>query len=177
LTFRGGDIVSDGPFNMGGNGSLRINCDVAAAATACPTNPATTTTMFLRNGALSKAGNVSLTMLETFVFIASGGVSLTGTGTLNWTAPDDAASAFDDLLLWDDGTSEITINGNVDTTLEGIFFAPNAPLSLTGNTGVNSLGTQMFVKTAALTGNTTLTLAPRADRVVQLGAAGSALIR
>jgi hypothetical protein len=50
-------------------------------------------------------------------------------------------------------------------------------MTLTGNTGTNALGTQMFVKTATLAGTTSLTLAPRSDRVLQLGGAGSSLIR
>jgi hypothetical protein len=133
--------------------------------------------MFMRDGALTKSGNASLALLETFVYLADGGVDLTGTGQLAWTAPNDSSSPFDDLLIWSESTSPVTMTGNVDTTLEGIFFAPNAPLSLTGNTGANALGTQMFVQTAALTGNSSLTLAPRSDRVLQLGGAGSALIR
>jgi hypothetical protein len=71
----------------------------------------------------------------------------------------------------------MTLTGNVDTIFEGIFFAPNAALSLTGNTGTSGLGAQMFVRTASLTGDSSLTLSPRTDRVMLLGGAGSALIR
>jgi Flp pilus assembly protein TadG len=177
ITFRGGNIVTDGPISVGGNGSLRVNCDVALSSTACPTNPATTSTLYIRSGGLSKAGNVNLVLLETFVYLASGTVSLTGNGTLDWTSPDDSASAFNNLLFWNESSSTMTLTGNVDTTLEGIFFAPNAALSLTGNTSSTGLGAQMFVRTASLTGDSSLTLAPRSDRVLQLGSAGSALIR
>jgi Flp pilus assembly protein TadG len=177
LTFRGGDIVSAGGFNLTGNGALRVNCDVASSATACPSDPATPSTLFIRSGGLDKSGNVSMTLLETAVYVAGGTVNLTGTGTLTWTAPNDPASPLDDLLLWSESSSTMTMTGNTDTTLEGIFFAPNAPLALTGNTSAAGLGTQMFVRTASLTGNSSLTLAPRSDRVLQLGGAGSGLIR
>jgi hypothetical protein len=177
LTFRGGDVVADGPFNMGGNGALRVNCDVASAATACPSDPASPSTVFIRSGGLTKAGNVGLTLHGCFVYLASGTVALTGTGTLDWTAPNDPTSPFNDLLLWNESSLPMTLTGNVGNTLEGIFFAPNAALALTGNTSSTGLGAQMFVKTASLTGNSSLTLAPKADRVLQLGGAGSALIR
>jgi Flp pilus assembly protein TadG len=177
VTFRGGNIVADGPFNMGGNGALRINCDVATPATACPSDPASPTTLFIRSGGLTKSGNVDVTLLETFVYLASGTVSLTGTGTLNWTAPNDSSSSFDDLLFWNESSVTMSLVGDTDTVLEGIFFAPNAALALTGNTGSAGLGSQMFVQTASLTGNSELTLAPKTDRVMQLGSAGSALIR
>jgi hypothetical protein len=177
LTFRGGNIVTDGAFNLTGNGSLRVNCDVSSSTAACPTDPASTTTLFMRNGGLNKSGNVTMSLRETFVYLADGAFDLTGTGTLAWTAPNDTSSPFDDLLGWSESTSTTTMTGNVDTTMEGIFFAPNSPLSLTGNTGTSALGSQMFVKTAALTGDSSLTLAPRSDRAMQLGGASSALIR
>lgn len=177
ITFRGGNIVTEGPFNMTGNSQLRVNCDVASTATACPANPASPSTVFIRTGGLQKAGSVEFHFHETFVYIASGGVSLTGNGPLDWTAPDDSTYAFDDLLLWTEQPDLITVNGGTDTVLDGIYFAPNAPLNLTGNTGTNALGTQMFVKSANLQGTTVLTLAPKADRVLQLGGAGSSLLR
>jgi hypothetical protein len=177
ITFRGGNIVSDGSFTMGGNGELRVNCDVASVATACPADPATPSTFFIRSGGLSKAGNVSLTLLETFVYLANGTISLTGNSQLTWTAPDDATSSFNDLLVWNEGSSTVTLEGNASTQLDGIFFSPNAPLSLTGNSGVGALASQMFVRTAALTGNSSLTLSPRDDRMMQLGGNSAALIR
>ena len=70
LTFRGGNIVADNVV------SARGQCDAAyqlrrrfGRSTACPSDPATTTTVFLRNGGLTKSGNVSFTMLETFVYL------------------------------------------------------------------------------------------------------------
>jgi hypothetical protein len=177
ITFRGGNIVSQGPFNMNGNSDLRINCDVASAATACPADPSSPSTVFIRSGGMTKAGSVGYHFLETFVYVASGGISLTGNGPLDWTAPDDSTYAFDDLLLWTEQPDLISVDGGTDTVLDGIYFAPNAPMTLTGNTGTNALGTQMFVKTATLAGTTSLTLAPRSDRVLQLGGAGSSLIR
>jgi len=69
------------------------------------------------------------------------------------------------------------MTGNSDTTFDGILFAPNANLALTGNTGSNALGSQMFVNTASLTGNSTLKMIPNDDRILQLGGSSSSLIR
>jgi len=177
LTFRGGNIVSDGPISMNGNTQLRINCDVASVASACPADPASPSILYIRSGGLSKSGSIAYHFHEVFAYVAGGSTSLTGNGQVDWTAPNDPTFAFDDLLLWTEGTNLITVNGGTDTVMEGIFFAPNSPLNLTGNTGTNAIGTQMFVKTANLNGSTSLTLAPKADRVLQLGGAGSALLR
>jgi hypothetical protein len=177
LTFRGGNIVAAGDITLTGSNALRINCDVATSTAACPSDPDDTTTLFFRAGGINKSGSATLTMLETFVYLAAGTISLSGDGGLTWTAPDDPTSPFDDLLLWSESTSAMTLTGSTDTVLEGIFFAPNAPLSLTGNTTGTGLGTQMFVKSASLTGTASLTLAPREDRSMKLGGSSSALIR
>jgi hypothetical protein len=177
LTFRGGNIVTDGEIALSGNGSLRVNCDVVDAATACPSNPATTTTMFFRHGGMGKAGNTTMMLYETFAYFADGSVDLSGNSQLVWTAPNDPSSPFDDLLLWTESSNAIPMTGNSDTTIEGIFFAPNATLDLTGNTGTNALGSQMFVNKATLTGNSTLNLSPNETRMMKLGGASAALIR
>jgi hypothetical protein len=177
LTFRGGNIVSDGPFNVSGNGNLRINCDVATSTAACPSDPTTTTNFFIRNGGLGKAGNVSVTMLETFVYLANGTINMAGNSQLNWTAPQDPSSPFNNLLVWTESTDDVAMNGNADTVLQGIFFAPNATMTLTGNTGTQALESQIFINNVALVGNTDLTLAPHDDRMLALGGAGSVLIR
>jgi hypothetical protein len=175
ITFRGGNIVSDASINLNGSGSLRVNCDVTAATTACPSDPTTTSTFFLRSGDLTRNGTLSLN--ETFVYLANGAVSLGGNTPLTWTAPDDPASPFDDLHVWTEKATTMNINGSAGMTLEGIFFAPNATLSLGGTTGTGALASQMFVGTLELSGNGTLTLAPKKDRAIELGGTGSALIR
>ena len=48
----------------------------------CPSNPASASTVYIRSGGLSKAGNVSFIMHETFVYFASGTVNLAGNATL-----------------------------------------------------------------------------------------------
>ena len=175
LTFRGGDIVADGPFNLTGSGSLRVNCDVPTPATGCPANPATPSTVYVRSGGLNKSGGVSVTMMETFVYLATGGIDFSGNGALTWTAPEDQTYPFNNLLVWIASNAPLKLTGNTSTDIEGIFFAPDSPATLSGTTSASGLGVQMFVATASLSGD--LTLAPREDRVLQLGGASSSLIR
>jgi hypothetical protein len=175
LTFRGGNIVSDGTINVTGNGTLRVNCDVANSTDPCPSNPASPSTVYIRSGGIPKAGNVSVIMHETFVYFASGTVNLAGNATLDWTAPEDGP--FADLLMWTDSNTTISMTGNSNTTFSGIMFAPNAELDLSGNTSSNPLDSQMFVNNAKLVGNSTLAMAPHDDRLQALGGANARLIR
>ena len=69
------------------------------------------------------------------------------------------------------------MTGNSSTTFDGIMFAPNAELDLSGNTSANALGSQMFVNNAKLVGNSTLAMAPHDDRLQALGGANARLIR
>ena len=175
LTFRGGNIVLDSAFSLSGSGNLRVNCNVASAATACPADPASPSTMFIRSGGLNKSGSISLTMHETFVYMATGGVDLEGSGTLDWTAPDDPTYPFNNLLTWVASSAPVKITGGTNTTLEGIFYAPDSAATLSGNSSTTGLGVQMFVATATMSGD--LLLAPDEDRMMLLGGAGSSLIR
>ena len=123
LTFRGGNIVSDNAISVSGNGSLRVNCDVASSATACPSDPATTSTIFMRNGGISKSGNVSFTLLETFVYFANGTVTLSGDSKLTWTAPNDPASPFDETgPQWDNVHMPERINPELRTHTVNVAF-------------------------------------------------------
>ncbi len=176
LTFRGGDIVAVGSFNVGGNGSLRVNCDVATPSTACPSNPVSPSTVFIRSGGLAKAGNVSITLARHSCTSRADPFPSPG------TACSTGLRRRSDVRVRRPPVVEREQRRNDDDRqrrhdLDGIFFAPNASLGLTGNTGSTGLGSQMFVRTAALTGNSSLTLTPRSDRMLELGGAGSALIR
>lgn len=180
ITFQGGDIVSDGPITATGAGGLRINCadaninDLIAPAT-CAADPPAPSILYLRSGDLVDNGDME--MRETMVHLATGKVTFSGNRTLKWTAPNDPTYKFDDLLVWTNSTSEMKITGNTSMTLEGIVFAPNATIELTGSTGGQALGSQIFAKRAKLTGGAQLLLAPREDRILEVGKGRAVLIR
>lgn len=175
LTFKGGNIVADGPFTLTGSGALRTNCNVAAPADACPSTQSAPTTLYLRHGGFTKSGSASMTLNQTFVYLAEGGIDFSGNGALTWTAPNDPTYPFNNLLVWIANGSDLKFTGNTATTVEGIFYAPDSAATLSGSSGASGLGAQIFVKTATMSGD--LTLSPRIDRVLQLGGADSSLLR
>lgn len=180
VTFQGGNIVSDGPITANGSGGLRVNCsdsdptDLIAPAT-CPADPPAPSILYLRSGDLADSGDLDLR--ETMVYLASGKVTINGNHTINWTAPNDPAHRFDDLLVWTATTSLIKITGSVNLNMEGTFFAPNAALELAGSSGGQALGAQIFARTASLAGTAQLTLAPKADRSLPVGNGRPVLVR
>lgn len=180
ITFQGGNVVSDGPIRATGSGGIRMNCadvnpsDQIAPAT-CQDPPPDPTIFVQRSGDLIRNGDLELR--ETFVYLKDGTVDMAGNAKLTWTAPDDPSHPFDDLLLWTEDTTPISMNGTTDVALEGIFFAPNAELDLTGNMSGQALGAQMFVDRLDLGGTANISLSPSVDRMLQVGRGRPLLIR
>ena len=180
ITFQGGDIVSDGPIRATGSGGVRINCsdanpsDTVAPAT-CPADPPSPTIFYQRAGDLVRNGDLELR--ETFVYLASGALDMAGNAKLVWTAPDDPTHPFDDLLVWSASSTPVEVNGTADVVLEGVFFAPNATVTLAGNMSGQALGAQMFVNRLDVNGTANLELSPSVDRMVSVGRGRYVLIR
>jgi hypothetical protein len=172
VTFQGGNVVSDGPISAGGG--LRVNC-AATSAASCPTDPTSPSILYLRSGDL--VDNASLALRETMVYLGSGTARLAGNNEVTWTAPDDPAHRFDDLLLWTMSPDRMTVTGRANLDLEGIIYAPNATVELAGTSGGSALNAQIFAAAAELVGTATLTLRPETDRMLKVGRGKSLLIR
>ena len=175
ITFRGGTIVADGPFTIGGLGSLRVNCDVLLSLVSCPADPASPSILYLRSGGITRTGNTSL--LETFVYLQAGSLDLSGNALLTWTAPNDPTHPFDDLLVWTDSSSLMKITGTPGMQLTGTFFAPNASVELGGTTGATTIGAQLFTRNMSLVGTSSMLLRPDRDRMTPVGRSRSILVR
>lgn len=182
ITFKGGNIVSDGPIKAGGG--LRINCpglnanDAGEDPVSC--NGGTgQTTIYLRSGDLLGTGSSwgSLLLPQTFVFLANGTFDKSGNQAVTWTAPNDPAYPFDDLLMWTESTSQMKLTGSSTLVLEGTLFAPNAQVVLSGDMDTQALGAQIFANTAQVSGNAELTLKPKVDRMNTVGKGRPLLIR
>ncbi len=180
LTFQGGNVVSDGPITATGSGGFRMNCadanilDLIAPVT-CLTAPPSPATLYLRSGDLVDNGTVELR--ETTVYLSNGKVTMSGNRSVTWTAPDDPAHPFDDLLVWTTGTSLIKVTGGANLYLEGIVYAPNATVELAGNTAIQALRAQVFARSANVTGGAEFRLAPEEDRMLVIGPGQPTLIR
>jgi hypothetical protein len=88
-----------------------------------------------------------------------------GTGPLEWSSP--TAGPFSALALWSESVNGHSFSGQAGLALEGIFFAPNGPVSYQGNGTQQQTEAQFIVHTISAGGNGTLILAPRYDRAVQ----------
>ncbi|MEY2435308.1 MAG: hypothetical protein QOF97_144 [Acidimicrobiaceae bacterium] len=177
ITFRGGNIGAARGLPVWGEGTLRVHADVAPVRDNCPATTMATSTFFLRSGNITKTGNNHVWMMSTFVYLANGTLNLTGNSELVWSAPQDPTSPFYDLLVWTESSAPLALNGTSDLNVQGILFAPNGTLTLSGTAGTTALQSQMWIRKVALSGSSNLTLSPRADQILALGGAGSSLIR
>ncbi|MGV3759272.1 MAG: hypothetical protein ACO1PW_06965 [Actinomycetota bacterium] len=184
ITFKGGNIVSDGPI-VARNG-LRVNCpgssptstdDPASCGSAAAA--AGDAILYLRSGDLTRQGmgQGSLTLPRTFVLLGDGSFDMSATPSITWSAPTSPDHPFEDLLFWTESDETIKISGSPTLQLEGTFFAPNAHLELTGSTGASALGAQILTATAEINGKAELLLRPSIDRINEIGRGRVVLIR
>lgn len=181
ITFKGGNIVSDGPI-VARNG-LRVNCPGNNALDSSDPDTCGTaggdSILYLRTGDLTRQGmgQGSLSLRRTFVLLGDGGFDMSATPNITWSAPTSADHPFEDLLFWTESTETIKISGSPTLQLEGTFFAPNAHLELTGNTGASALGAQILTATAEIKGGADLLLRPSIDRINEVGRGRVVLVR
>ena len=176
LTFLGGNIVSDGPLKTTGSGKLRVNCTPQAAdPSACLTDPAAASILYLRSGDLLDSG--ALELRETMTYLATTSLNLGGSYPVVMTAPDDPAHPFDDLLVWSTTATDIKVTGGADLDLDGIIFVPNATVELAGSAGGAAVRAQIYASKAKLTGNGALVLQPEEGRTQLVGRGRVLLIR
>jgi Flp pilus assembly protein TadG len=96
---------------------------------------------YIINGAFSMSGSGSLSGSGVTIYLAppNGSLSLTGSGSLNVSAPTDPSNPYNGILFYEDpaDTNNMKITGSTGSTLQGIFYAPNAALTLSGSSGAN----------------------------------------
>ncbi|HEX9200215.1 MAG TPA: Tad domain-containing protein [Acidobacteriaceae bacterium] len=112
--------------------------------------------LYIINGGLSSSGSVNVVLdpaalaanpgagVTFYLAQPNGSVSLTGSGALNVSAPNDSLapagtppSPYDGILFYEDArdTNTMKVSGSNSSTIYGIFYAPSASLTLTGSTG------------------------------------------
>ena len=95
---------------------------------------------YIINGAMSMSGSGSLTGtggVTIYLAPPNGSLSLTGSGALNISAP--TTGTYNGILFFEDptDTNNMKVAGSTGSNLQGIFYAPNAALTLTGSSGAN----------------------------------------
>jgi Flp pilus assembly protein TadG len=153
-----GNVIFDGNVTVeGGTGSLTIDNTLATPGWA-----------FFRNGTFSKAGQASLAINYTMVYVSkTSRVAMAGnsTGSLTWIAPD--SGDFDDLALWSDSPLTHDWAGQANLTMEGVFFMPRATADYAGGGGQNQTDAQWVAYRLVARGGGQLEIRPAFGRSVE----------
>ena len=113
--------------------------------------------VYVINGAFKETGSPTISGTGVTIYLppTTGSVSLTGSGSLNISAP--TSGTYDGILFFEDpgDTNTMSITGSGSSTLSGIFYAPSASVSITGSSG-STFNADLIVKSLSITGSGTL---------------------
>ncbi len=133
----GGTICYNG-LSMSGSGTLSLSPGV-----------------YVINGAFSLSGSGSMSGSGITIYLAppNGSLSLTGSGSLNVSAPTDTSNPYNGILFFEDpsDTNSMKITGSTGSAMQGIFYAPNAALTLSGSSGA-TIQADLVVHALSMTG-------------------------
>ena len=109
--------------------------------------------LYIINGGFSMTGSGTITGTDVTFYLAApnGSASLSGSGSLNISAP--TSGTYNGILFFEDpnDSNAMSITGSTGSTLSGIFYAPNAALSLSGSSGAN-IYADLVVSSLSMTG-------------------------
>jgi Putative Flp pilus-assembly TadE/G-like len=91
-------------------------------------------------------------------YLTSGPVEIQGNPLVTLNAPTSGDWAGMLFYLAPSNPSNVTLTGTADTLYTGTIFAPNAPISLSGDTGTVGFHTQVIGRTVEVGGNATLSV-------------------
>lgn len=166
VTFEGGTVVFAGGIDVRNGGCLAVHHDGCGGV--APLAPADNV-VYLRSGNLVKAETGTVHLSRTVVHL-SGNASSAGTGQLTmpanqtatvtgltWTPPSVSSGDFEDLALWSESGAASMLGAQTSTVTNGLFFAPNATLTLSSRSGgPTTFGGQLVARRIAVDGTTPL---------------------
>lgn len=164
ITFQDGNVVFQRDAALVNTATLAFNSD---AASPFPHSSATTEAIvYFRNGDLSKGAQASLSANNTFIYLSSAsGISMAGgSGSVTWSAP--TTGDFEDLSLWSESADAVSFSGGAGLDLDGVFFAPWATISYTGNGAQVQVEAQFISRRLEVGGNGLLVVRPSFERAV-----------
>jgi Flp pilus assembly protein TadG len=159
-TFSAGSCVADpsisgstaqtiGPAVSGG--TICYNGLTISGSSAVTFNPG----LYIINGNFKSSGSGNLTGTGGVTFYmppGSNSFSVTGSGNLNFTAP--TSGPYSGILFYQNplDAQGMSFSGSSASTLNGIFYLPTAPLSMTGSGGAG-FNTDLVVGSLSITGS------------------------
>lgn len=113
---------------------------------------------YVINGTFSYSGSGSLSGSGVTIYLAppNGALSLTGSGTLNLSAP--TSGTYNGILFYEDAadTNTMKITGSTGSNVQGIFYAPNAAVTLSGSSGA-TIQADLVVHALSMSGTANFT--------------------
>jgi hypothetical protein len=98
-------------------------------------------------------GNGDITAENTTFYLESGDVEWNGNAENTFTAPTTGPNAGMLIYMPYGNNSLLKINGNADSTIEGTILGVSAHVQVTGNSGTNSINSQIVGYTLEACGN------------------------
>jgi Flp pilus assembly protein TadG len=118
-------------------------------------NLASSTTPYVFTG-ITAAGSLTITGTGVTIYMPTGGITGSGNIGLDITAP--TSGSFDGIALWlaSNNSSGITLSGSTTTGFQGIIYAPDSSLTVSGTTTLN-LTADIVVSSITGSGSTNIT--------------------
>lgn len=111
-------------------------------------------TLLLLNGAsFNCAGNGSVTLVNTFIYVESGSFTVAGNGNYDVQAPTSGPWSGMMLFMDQDNTSAVKIVGNGSSSIGGTIYAPESTVTVEGNGGIFGPYTQIISNDINVAGN------------------------
>jgi hypothetical protein len=179
-TVAAGSMVMFNALSVEANGKLYVNSTGSVAGDGLPlaTSPGVGTTLILKSlGATAfnvQSTSAVVSVAETTVYSA-GGFSIQGSATARWSAP--ATGLTEGLLYWSESPQPFNIQGGPTLDARGIVFQGNGQLTGGGGGTIDLTKVQMWVDSIALSGSTTVKLAPDPSNSIGTPGSSSVLIR
>jgi hypothetical protein len=133
-------VVTGGDFSITSNGEITASPDGV-------------TILLLDGSSFVGAGNGSLTLLNSFIYIESGSFLLAGNGDFDVQAPTSGPWTGMTVFVDQDNTSPVTVVGNGSSYIGGLIYAPESAINVEGNGGIFGTYTQIIGNNINVTGN------------------------
>jgi Flp pilus assembly protein TadG len=129
--------VYNGGFNLSGSASITMNPGI----------------YYINGGGISLTGSSSITGNGVFIYNTGGGaINLSGTGTISLNPM--SSGTYQGITVFQDRSSSVgaTMSGGSNINNTGTFYFPGSRLTLSGTSGVATMGAQIIAKDLTFSG-------------------------
>lgn len=147
---------ASGPIVLSGSQSVTLNQGTyehgitASGSGTITMNPG----LYIFLGGITTSGSVSVLGTGVTIYSPSSGITMSGTGSVNLTAP--TSGTYSGIAFYEGrtNTSGATLSGGSNLNVTGAFYAPDATLTFSGGSNAQALNIGLVVKDVVFSGNT-----------------------